>query len=118
MIRRIAVGFLIVFATATPAFAGWYLMEPPILVKQNVAYEHPELFGAADRSYPMRHWDRQGVFDTAKECTAARETLLAERRKTYGDAQRLKGDLRFSRAHLQIAENSECFASNDPRLLR
>ena len=117
--RHLVAALSTVLILAGSAFGGWYLMEPPLLVKPGGNVKDQDRFRPADRTWPMDKWYRNGAFDTAKECEAARAKLIEERREAMRAAQRVTPDvIGYERANLAIGESSECFASDDRRLLR
>jgi hypothetical protein len=102
------------------AWAGWYLLEPPVFVKKDAKEDDPKGFVFATDA-PLSQWYRKGVFDAAKECTAARAAYIEEQRTSLRQTVQYEKKalwLSFSRAALASAQASECVASDDRRLLQ
>jgi len=78
---------------------GWYLLFPPSLFKDFRAVD-------VDHQAPFRQWEQFGVYDTAKECTAA----LNERIKL---TESLSEKDPIGRGRVV---SGRCVASADPRL--
>jgi len=109
-------GLLLLFlAQSIPAAGGWYLLEPPVMVKKNAQQDHPELFGPGADT-PFKHWYRRGAFDSAKECMTAREKLIREGKARFEGVKEYGFSKSFSRASLANVEAAECIASDDRRL--
>ena len=77
---------------AALALVGWYLMVP------------------LSQGDPIPKWDHYGSFDSASECTTARENAI---RAGVADAT-MMGTSQVEVKHALLL--SECIASDDPRL--
>ena len=80
---------------------GWYLMTPPL--------HSPG--GELELDAPIARWRSAHAYDSANECEKAREAFV---KSTRGEEGAVERDKRFSGAILQ----SQCIASDDPRLAR
>jgi hypothetical protein len=94
------IGLLIIasYALSAPAYAcGWYLMMP--------------IFGRI--AAPIAGWQLTQSFDTAKECSIERDDLLAVVDQ-FGKPEETPTFHNYA----QVFRNSQCIASDDPRLAR
>ena len=91
------------------ALVGWYLMVPPLVSDP----KRPQ--AVIDGTAPLSDWVVQEVFDTAKECRAARDAGREEFKRSnwYADHERLTP---LDSASLMQKERADCIASDDPRL--
>jgi hypothetical protein len=80
---------------AAMALASWYLLVPMFDPKSGRVI-----------SLPMSDWNEEGIFDTAKECAAAKKNLVEEYRK-HGASSRVQNIL---------SSQAACVASDDPSL--
>jgi hypothetical protein len=83
---------------------GWYLMVPPIN-RAPAGYE-------AQFGLPLSKWTVNTAFDSAYDCEAMHTPYLLKNAKNMNSRQ--KGSLSWALA--VAATQSQCIASDDPRL--
>jgi hypothetical protein len=113
-VRRCLLAAALVLTTAANASAGgWYLIWP---------YEEGET-GRFTLNLPLSQWYTDGVFDTAKECKAAREAAIDNEAKswcappgTFDDPTLAADYKRNCDLFTRWVGFSRCVASDDPRL--
>jgi len=82
---------------------GWYLIGPPVGSPVVLGTpEKPVLVQPINAQAPLREWNIEGSYDTARECREG----LAEKVKEYS-----KPD-----SPIGYAKELECVATDDPRL--
>jgi hypothetical protein len=87
--------------TAALALMGWYLMVPP--------WDKSGVYPAT----PLSQWtDYEGSYDTAQQCSEAKEQLLAEVKQ---DASKTPSAAAYSK-YTDAIIFARCIATDDPRL--
>ena len=120
-------------AAALALVVGWYLLSPPPQIDPQTGLPT----GDTNRLAPFKYWGNFGSFDSAKECTAQKwsnftELLklsekpdsvhLTEQQEEHIDRDILKKPkgwshaLRLRHFALNAAGDSQCIATDDPRL--
>lgn len=77
------------------ALASWYLLVPMFDPKSGKVV-----------SLPMAEWNEEGIFETEKDCLAAKRSLADEYKK-HGAAPRVQN---------VVSNQASCVLSDDPRL--
>lgn len=113
---------------------GWYLLKPPLLEKgpteEQVLQESPQWRGAdkahlrdlvaalqLDRNAPLSRWTHEASFDTAAACQEGRKRLIAFEQSQEAELRRDHPE-GLPRLGTELALESRCIASEDPRLAR
>jgi hypothetical protein len=96
------------------ALVGWYLMVPPSIGP------HPR-GGEVLRGAPLREWEQEAAFDTAKECRDAQDRDLADMAEAATKAKHQVPPPTQQRLHeidnMWIQTSlGRCVATDDPRL--
>jgi hypothetical protein len=84
---------------ATLALLGWYLMVPPP-------------YGWLSPDAPIAQWKEWQAFDTATQCEAAHDKMIADGQKTVFDSHATEGDKTLAYEFI----TSQCVEADDPRL--
>jgi hypothetical protein len=88
---------------AARALVGWYLMTPPPM-------SEPERAGLSE---PLGGWNIESSYDTATECTAAREALIQKGFTNFKPDAPVDSGASLMFALFRAAQ---CIATDDPRL--
>ncbi|HXZ51321.1 MAG TPA: hypothetical protein VEF92_03215 [Burkholderiales bacterium] len=81
MKRMIAAGVLLTGMSATWAAGGWYLITPPWSDFDASAPSLSRYKMLDDK--PLSEWKREGAFDSASDCEAARTSMLGNLQRNF-----------------------------------
>jgi hypothetical protein len=97
---------LALLVPSASAEGGWYLLKPPVGTRRADGSYWPE-YGA-----PLKDWEQERRFDSAEQCQAAQAELAKKAQPTMDSEKALT----LARALASAEINSQCIASDDPRL--
>jgi len=93
---------------AALALTGWYLMTPPL------TYDGPRYGFTVQSDAPLSKWVVTDAADSASECEQGHYALVKDSGKTMDKARPHSNEWANAIAYAQ----SQCIASNDPRLAK
>ena len=97
---------LALLVPSASAEGGWHLLKPPVGTRRADGTYSPE-YGA-----PLKDWERERSFDSAEKCRDAQAELAKKAQPTMQSEK----DQTLARALASAEINSQCIASDDPRL--